>query len=68
MAYSYSIDDEVHHQRQGPRLREVPGPRAIYTITRCLPIEGDGRVRYRIKSNSENFERVVYEDELSRLG
>ena len=40
----------------------------VYTITRCLPIEGDGRVRYRIKSGNENFERVVTEDELSRLG
>jgi hypothetical protein len=40
----------------------------VYTITRCLPIEGDGRIRYRIKSSSENFERVVTEDELSRLG
>ena len=67
MTYSYSIDDEVHHQRQGPQLREVAGPRPIYTITRCLPIEGDGRVRYRIKSEGENFERVVFEDELSRL-
>jgi hypothetical protein len=68
MTHSYSIDDEVHHQRQGPQLRDVPGPRQIYTITRCMPIEGDGRVRYRIKSDNENFERVVFEDELSRLG
>jgi hypothetical protein len=67
MAHSYSIDDEVHHQRQGPQLREVAGPRQIYIITRCLPIEGDGRVRYRIKCDDENFERVVSEDELSRL-
>ena len=65
MAHSYSIDDEVHHQRQGPQLREVP-TREVYTITRCLPIEADGRVRYRIKSSKENFERVVSEDELSR--
>ena len=68
MTHSYSIDDEVHHQRQGPQLRSLPNSREIYTITRCLPIEQDGRVRYRIKGNSENFERVVTEDELSRLG
>ena len=54
MAHTYSIDDEVHHRRQGPQLRDLPGPRAVYTITRCLPIEGDGRVRYRIKSGNEN--------------
>lgn len=66
MAHSYSIDDEVHHQRQGPQLRAAPA-REVYTITRCLPIEADGRVRYRIKGSNENFERVVTEDELSRL-
>lgn len=68
MSHSYSIDDEVHHRRQGPQLRQVSNPREIYTITRCLPIEGDGRVRYRIKCTNENFERVVFEDELSPLG
>jgi hypothetical protein len=68
MAHSYTIDDEVHHRRQGPQLRELLAPREVYTITRCLPIEADGRIRYRIKSINETFERVVTEDELSRLG
>ena len=40
------------------------GERAIYTIVAPLPIEADGRIRYRIKSNTENFERVVTEDQL----
>ena len=66
MAHSYSVDDEVHHRPQGPQLRVVAGERTVYTIVRCLPIEGDGRVRYRIKCAGENFERVVSEDELSR--
>ena len=35
----------------------------IYTVVQCLPVEADGRLRYRIKS--EKFERVVTEDELS---
>jgi hypothetical protein len=35
----------------------------VYTIIRCLPIEADGRLRYRIKS--DKIERVVTEDELS---
>jgi hypothetical protein len=30
-----------------------------------MPIEADGRPRYRIKSISENIERVVTEDQLS---
>ena len=36
-----------------------------YTVVKQLPIESDGRIRYRIKSQSENFERVVTEDQLS---
>jgi hypothetical protein len=38
----------------------------VYTVVQQLPIEADGRIRYRIKSQSENFERVVTEDQLSR--
>ena len=37
----------------------------IYTIVQRLPIEADGRLRYRIKSKSGNIERVVTEDQLS---
>jgi len=37
----------------------------IYTVVQCLPVEADGRLRYRIKSKSENIERVVTEDQLS---
>jgi hypothetical protein len=40
------------------------GERAIYTIVAHLPIEADGRIRYRIKSKTENFERVVTEDQI----
>jgi hypothetical protein len=40
------------------------GERAIYTIVVHLPIEADGRIRYRIKSKTENFERVVTEDQI----
>jgi hypothetical protein len=38
----------------------------LYTVVQQLPIEADGRIRYRIKCQSENFERVVTEDQLSR--
>jgi hypothetical protein len=40
------------------------GERAIYTIVAHLPIEADGRIRYRIKSKTENFECVVTEDQI----
>jgi hypothetical protein len=37
----------------------------VYTILQLMPIEADGRLRYRIKSKSEKIERVVTEDQLS---
>ena len=48
-------------------LKVVPviDPPMIYTIVQHMPIEADGRLRYRIKSKSENIERVVTEDQLS---
>lgn len=63
MTHSYSNEDEARQEPQAGSL-----PRATYTIIKCMPIEEDGRIRYRIKSSTENFERVVFEDELSRLG
>jgi hypothetical protein len=66
MPYIFSINDDVHHQAQRPQGRADNGGRTVYTIVACLPIEADGRIRYRIKSKTENFERVVTEDELSQ--
>jgi hypothetical protein len=68
MAHNYAINDDVHHQLQGPQGRAVVKQRSIYTIVTCLPIEADGRPRYRIKSKTENVERVVTEEQISRLG
>jgi hypothetical protein len=63
MPHVYRLDDSVRHRTQGPQGRvQVEEPR-VYTVVRCLPIEADGRIRYRIKS--DNIERVVTEDELS---
>lgn len=67
MAHIFSINDDVHHQLQRPQGRAGSNERSIYTIVTCLPIESDGRPRYRIKSKAENFERVVTEDQLSRF-
>ena len=50
---------------QGPQGRAVADPPMIYSIVQCMPIEAHGRLRYRIKSKSENVERVVTEDQLS---
>src|ERR1700691_1513290 len=67
MAHNYAINDDVHHQLQGPQGRAVVKQRSVYTIVTCLPIEADGRPRYRIKSKTENIERVVTEEQISRL-
>ena len=65
MSYAYELNEDVHHQRQGPQGRAVADAPMVYTIVQRMPIEADGRLRYRIKSKSENIERVVTEDQLS---
>ena len=64
MAHNYAINDDVHHQLQGPQGRATVKEREVYTIVTCLPIEADGRPRYRIKSKTENVERVVTEEQI----
>ena len=64
MSYAYKVNEDVLHGDQGPQGRTVADPPMIYTIVQCMPIEADGRLRYRIKSKSENIERVVTEDQL----
>jgi hypothetical protein len=66
MEHIYNIDHDVLRQFQGPQGRDVVEPSHVYTIIALLPVEADGRPRYRIKSKDENFERVVSEDLLSR--
>ena len=63
MSHTYRLDDAVRHRSQGPQGRTQIEEPKVYTIIRCLPIEADGRIRYRIKS--DKVERVVTEDELS---
>lgn len=65
MSYAYKLNEDVRHHPQGPQGRAATEPPMIYTIVQHMPIESDGRVRYRIKCKSENIERVVTEDQLS---
>ena len=67
MAHNFAINDDVHHQMQGPQGRTTAKERSVYTIVTRLPIEADGRPRYRIKSKTGNIERVVTEDQISPL-
>jgi len=64
MLYAYKVNEDVRHLRQGPQGRAASDRPTIYTIVQLMPIEADGRPRYRIKSKSENIERVVTEDQL----
>jgi hypothetical protein len=65
MSYAYKLNEDVHHQPQGPQGRAATDRPMVYTIIQRMPIEADGRLRYRIKSKSDNVERVVTEEQLS---
>jgi hypothetical protein len=67
MEHVFHIDDDVFRQVDGPQGRDVVEQSNVYTILALLPVEADGRLRYRIKSKEENFERIVTEETLSRL-
>ena len=63
MSHAFKPNEDVHHQPKGPQGRFATEPSMVYTIVQRMPIEADGRLRYRIKSGK--IERVVTEDELS---
>ena len=65
MSYAYKLNEDVHHQPQGPQGRAATDLPTVYTIVQRMPIEADGRLRYRIKSKSDNVERIVTEEQLS---
>jgi hypothetical protein len=65
MSHAYKPDEDVRHLPQGPQGRAETDLPMMYTIVQRMPIEADGRLRYRIKSKSDNVERVVTEDQLS---
>ena len=65
MSHAYELNEDVQHLPQGPQGGAAVDPPIIYTIVQRMPIEADGRLRYRIKSKSGSIERVVTEDQLS---
>ncbi len=66
MPHAFSKDDDVRHHIQGPQGRADAVRSDVYTVVSRMPVEADGRLRYRIRSKTENVERVVTEDQLSR--
>jgi len=65
MSYAYKLNEDVRHHPQGPQGRAATDRPMIYTVVQHMPIEADGRLRYRIRSKSEKIERIVTEDQLS---
>ncbi len=61
----------AHRFSTGQRVRFRSGNRTMsagtgsFKVIAALPIEREGEVRYRIKSEAENFERVADELQLS---
>ena len=79
MTHIFSKDETVRHRRQGPQGRVEEARAEIYTVIARLPVEADGHVepeelpveadgqiRYRIRSQADNIERVVPEEQLVR--
>jgi hypothetical protein len=62
----------VHRFHVGERLRMAPGgfsvarAGATCKVVSLLPYEGHGSLLYRVRSETEAFERVVAEADLSR--
>jgi hypothetical protein len=63
MPHVYELNTAVLHRGQGPQGRVQVEEQKVYTIVQRMPVESDGRLRYRIKS--DKIERIVTEDELS---
>jgi hypothetical protein len=61
MAHKYKIGQDVFY-RPSIKFTAAPG---IYKIVGTLPVESEGRLKYRIKSAAETFERTADEGELT---
>jgi hypothetical protein len=62
MPHKFKVGATVHFD--GGTL--TPAARGTYKIVRQLPVEGDNRLVYRIKSAAETFERTAEEHQLAR--
>jgi hypothetical protein len=67
MSHIYKLNTDVRHLSRGPQGRMTSEEPTVYTVIQHMPIEADGRIRYRIRSNMGKIDRVVTEEELSGL-
>jgi hypothetical protein len=63
MPHKFKIGTIVSYR---PEDRLVSAPRGTYTVAGLMPTVDDQQPEYRIKHFSEEFERVVIENELTR--
>jgi hypothetical protein len=63
---NFERDEVVTHQPQRPSGRVDAPALQMYTVESRLPIESDGRIRYRIKSSDGKTVRIATEEQLSR--
>ena len=61
--HKFHVGASVHYEGD----RQAPGARGTYKIVRQLPVEGDNKLMYRIKSAGETFERIAEEHQLRRV-
>lgn len=64
MPSKFKVGDEV---RFTSNVLGRPGASGVYTIIRVLPDQYEDR-EYRIKSRSENYERMARESQLQKVG
>ena len=62
MSHKFNIGTSVYYDAGGL----TAAARGTYKIVRRLPVEGDNRLVYRIKSAAETFERIAEEQQLRR--
>jgi len=58
MSHVYKLNAGVRHLPRGPQGRMTSEAPTVYTVIQHMPIEGDGRIRYRIRSNTEKGRRA----------
>lgn len=63
MTHKFSPGQDVYYESAFGKQ----AARGQYKVVRPLPVENDNRLAYRIKSQTENFERIAEEHQLSTV-
>jgi hypothetical protein len=55
MSHAYALNEEVLHRGQGPQGRVQLEEPKVYTAVQRMPIEADGRLRYRTQKQIRKY-------------